>query len=508
MTRPGIIITGASGFLGRHLLSTLRSDYRVFAIARRAQARSGVAPGPDVEWIQADIGESPLVSSAFRSIRESGGAETVVHLAAHFDFSGEENPEYWRTNLIGLRHVLDAAVANGVKHFVFASSVLACRPPRPGRAITEASLPHGKHTYAATKREGEALMFEYSDRLHPVIVRFAPLFSDWCEYPPLFVQLQTWLGEGWNQRLLIGHGRTSVPYLHVSDAVLFLLQVQARLETLKPAEVLLASPDGATTQKELFEAATMSYFGSRREAIHLPRALAAPLMRARDLSGRVTGNRPFERPWMAEHVDQEMRVDASRTRLRLDWSPRPRLEILRRLPFLVENMKTDPVTWAERNRAAMKAVKVPTNLKVHWLLEQHQETIVRQFADLLADEDAAERFTSYQRLTRDQREWNTRLTYRTLLNAVRTQDKGVFIGYCRDLAEQRLKEGFTANELCGALESLNLVCWRVLRGDPESNGMREAIFDYVTSTLRSGCDCAQEVFELAEARRHREAGTG
>ena len=130
---------------------------------------------------------------------------------------------------------------------------------------------------------------------------------------------------------------------------------------------------------------------------------------------------------------------------------------------------------------------------------------MREFTDLLMGEDSQQRFAHYQRLTRDQHEWNTRLIYRSLLNAVRTHDKGVFMGYCRDLAEQRIKEGFTANELCGALEALNLVCWRVLRRDPESKGMREAIFDYVTSTLRSGCDQAQEVFELAEARRLRAA---
>jgi hypothetical protein len=106
-------------------------------------------------------------------------------------------------------------------------------------------------------------------------------------------------------------------------------------------------------------------------------------------------------------------------------------------------------------------------------------------------------------LTADQHDWHHRVIYRNLLNAVRTRDKGVFMGYCRDLAEQRLKEGFTANELCGALEALNLVCWRVLRRDPASTGLREAISDYVTSTLRSGCDQAQEVFELAQARQHR-----
>jgi hypothetical protein len=35
--------------------------------------------------------------------------------------------------------------------------------------------------------------------------------------------------------------------------------------------------------------------------------------------------------------------------------------------------------------------------------------------------------------------------------------------------------------------------------------MRDAIFDYVTSTLRSGCDQAQEVFEIARARQSRTA---
>jgi hypothetical protein len=237
----------------------------------------------------------------------------------------------------------------------------------------------------------------------------------------------------------------------------------------------------------------------------LPRALCAPLVRWRNLVGRLTGNRPFERPWMTEFIDTVMTVDANRTRLRLGWAPRPRLEILRRIPFLVENLKTDPVTWAERNRTAMKAVHVPTNLKIHWLLEQHQDAVTREFAAVLTGPDGHTRFGRYQSMSHGQIEWHTRLIYRSLLNAVRTHDKGVFMGYCRDLAEQRLKEGFAAAELCGALEALNLVCWRVLRRDPESTGMRDAIADYVTSTLRSGCDQAQEVFELEEARRLRVA---
>ena len=503
MSLPGLIITGASGFVGRHLIHALRDDYRIFGVARRSQRRGGIPPHPNLTWFQADIGERPQIDPVFTAIAEAGGAAILVHLAAHYDFTGDESPEYWRTNVIGLRHVLEAATRIGVRHFVFSSSVAACRIPRPGRAITEESPPHGKHIYAVTKREGEAMMFEFSDRLHPVIVRFAALFSDWCEYPPLFMFLETWLKAVWNQRILGGQGRSAIPYLHISDAVLFLIEVLSRLEELRPCEVLIASPDGAVSHRQLFEATTMAYYGARRKPVSMPRALCGPGMWGRDLFGRLTGDRPFERPWMAEYIDTVMTINSSRTRKRLDWAPRPRLEILRRMPFLIENLKTDPVTWAELNRAAMKAVNVPTNLKIHWLLEQHQETVMREFTELLTGPAGRERFGRYQQLSRDQHEWHHRLAYRSLLNAVRTHDKGVFMGYCRDLAEQRLKEGFTANELCGALEALNLVCWRVLRRDPESKGMRQAIFDYVTSTLRSGCDQAQEVFELAQAREHR-----
>ena len=349
------------------------------------------------------------------------------------------------------------------------------------------------------------MLFEFSDRLHPIIIRCAPLFSDWCEHPPLFMFLETWLTSVWNRRILAGHGRSAVPYLHINDLTLFLLEVLARLDDLKPCEVLIASPDGAVSHRDLYETSTTAFHGSRHKPLLLPRALCRPAMSVRDVFGRLTGSRPFERPWMAEYIDTVMTTDASRTRRRIGWAPRPRLEILRRMPFLIENMKTDPVAWAELNRAAMKGVRVPTNLKIHWLLEQHQDAVMQQFTDLLTGPYGQERFARYQALTPAQHEWHHRLIYRNLLNAVRTRDKGVFMGYCRDLAEQRLKEGYSANELCGALEALNLVCWRVLRRDPESKGMREAIFDYVTSTLRSGCDEAQEVFELAQARELRHA---
>ena len=504
MALPTLILTGASGFVGRHLLESLAEDYRIFGIARRSQHRCGAPVHPNITWFQVDIGEREPLGEVFRMIRVLGGAETVVHLAAHYDFTGDEHPEYQRTNVDGLRNTLDFSRELGVKRFVFSSSVAACRLPAPGSALTESSPPDGEHVYARTKRIGEAMVREYADAFPSTIVRFAALFSDWCEYPPLFMFLSTWLSPAWNRNVLGGRGESAIPYLHVKDVVAALrLVLEKRPGELAPGEVLIASPDGSTSHRELFAEATRHFDGTERRPVLMPRPLCGPGMWARELLGKVTGDLPFERPWMADYIDLKMTIDASRTRARLGFSPRPRLEILRRLPFLVENLKTDPLEWNSRNRAAMKAVQFPSNLRLHRLLEKHEDDVISAYHGHLVGPHGPIRFANYQRISEEEHDWNHRVVFGHLKNAVRTREKGVLISYCRQLATRRFEQGFEADELCGALLVLNLVVHRVVRRDPDAKGMRQELLDYVTSPLRLGCDEIREVFDELSAARSR-----
>ncbi|MFN7987037.1 MAG: NAD(P)-dependent oxidoreductase [Thermoanaerobaculia bacterium] len=504
MALPTIILTGASGFVGRHLLEALAEDYRIFGIARRSQHRCGAPVHPNITWFQVDIGEREPLGEVFRMIKVLGGAETVVHLAAHYDFTGDEHPEYQRTNVDGLRNTLDFSRELGVKRFVFSSSVAACRLPAPGSALTESSPPDGDHIYARTKRIGEAMVQEYADAFPSTIVRFAALFSDWCEYPPLFMFLSTWLSPAWNRNVLGGRGESAIPYLHVKDVVAALrLVLEKRPGDLAPGEVLIASPDGSTSHRELFAEATRHFDGAERQPVLMPRPLCGPGMWARELLGKVTGDLPFERPWMAEYIDLKMTIDASRTRARLGFSPRPRLEVLRRLPFLIENLKTDPLEWNTRNRAAMKAVQFPSNLRLHRLLEKYEDDVISAYHGHLVGPHGPIRFANYQRISEEEHDWNHRVVFGHLKNAVRTREKGVLISYCRQLATRRFEQGFEADELCGALLVLNLVVHRVVRRDPEAKQMRQELLDYVTSPLRLGCDEIQEVFDELSAARSR-----
>ena len=75
----------------------------------------------------------------------------------------------------------------------------------------------------------------------------------------------------------------------------------------------------------------------------MPVELARRGIKMREALGRLTGRMPFERSWMADYIDERMTIDASRTREILRWEPRPRLELLRRMPFLIEKMPADDV---------------------------------------------------------------------------------------------------------------------------------------------------------------------
>jgi nucleoside-diphosphate-sugar epimerase len=496
----GILVTGASGFIGRHLVESLREDHLVFALARRSQARAGVAAHPSVRWHQADIGDRTALESVLRRVRAAGGAATLVHLAAHYDFTGEEYVEYWRTNVYGMRNVLELSRDVGVRHVLFPSSLAACRLPARGKVLDETSPPDGEHIYARTKRAGEEMLREFEPQMRSVIFRFAALFSDWCEYAPLYTFLQTWLSRTWNARILGGRAETAIPYLHVRDAVRLFRAVLDRVDRLAPGQVLVASPDGAVSHRELFEEATLLYFGERRRPVLMPRPLCGPGMWARDLAGRLLGERPFERPWMARYIDTRMIADGRKTRALLGWEPRSRFLVLRRLPFLIHNLRCDPVEWNRRNHAAMKQVRVQRHLILHALLKAHAPTIEARFREAVLGEDGRRRFPGLARLGAAEHPGNRHgFALRHLIDTVGTGERMEFVAYCRDLAERCHETGVPAEEVCGALEVMGAVAVRTLRQDPESAELRAEIHEHLLMTLRWGCDEVQEVYEHLSA---------
>ncbi len=491
--RPRLILTGASGFIGRHLIDALREDFEIVALARSSQSYCGVPPHPNVSWLQVDLCDRAALAGAFRRIREGGGADFVVHLAAYYDFTGEPHPDYQRTNVDALRDVLEECRALRLRRFVFASSLAASDFPPAGVRLDEASAPDGPHPYAITKRRGEALLREFAD-VPSAIVRLAAIYSDWLEYPPLFVSFERWRSASWDRGILGGRGEFAIPYLHVQDVREFLIRLLGASDELEPAEVLIASPDEPTSLRFLFERVARSDEGKLPPSPALPVPVCRVGMVARDLLGRALGSRPFERPWMAGYIDRTMPVDARRTRSRLGWQPRERLLLERRLPLLLQNRRATPAEWQRRNQVVLQRNRTALHLELHAALERIEPEALRRVA--LAPRAAQP----------PPDDWGSRVAFEQLRAAVRNRDAFEFGTFCGLLAERRFDQGWLAAEVDAELRALEASSVAAVREEAETAPLRAQLEELLGLQFQMGRDQVEERYEQIRLHPHRRAG--
>lgn len=89
--------------------------------------------------IPVDISSDEAVSRACEQLRQRFGGRiaSVIHLAAYYDFSDEQNPLYEEVNVKGTRRLLKALQAFEVEQFIYASTMLVHAPTEPGLPLSE-----------------------------------------------------------------------------------------------------------------------------------------------------------------------------------------------------------------------------------------------------------------------------------------------------------------------------------------------------------------------------------
>jgi nucleoside-diphosphate-sugar epimerase len=165
MTAPLIALTGATGFIGRHLLRELpRRGYRVQALLRRPSALPPEATGAVV----GDLARPHNMSQALR------GVDAVIHSAgiAHA-MSGVPEDDYRALNTEATIGLARAAERAGAKRFVFLSSIRAQSGPVADCVLTEDLEPRPTDAYGRSKlaaEEGLAQVGLDWAALRPVLV--------------------------------------------------------------------------------------------------------------------------------------------------------------------------------------------------------------------------------------------------------------------------------------------------------------------------------------------------
>ncbi len=145
--KPIVLVTGASGFVGRHVVPALMGEG--WSVRRAVRSPEGI----DDEVVVESIGPETDWTAALE------GVDAVVHLAARVHHKHEEHAVqlYRNVNIAGTLHLARCAATAGVRQFIFVSTVLVHGRSNEGRApFSEDDILTPRGLYGMSKAAAEA----------------------------------------------------------------------------------------------------------------------------------------------------------------------------------------------------------------------------------------------------------------------------------------------------------------------------------------------------------------
>jgi nucleoside-diphosphate-sugar epimerase len=233
MNMPKVLVTGASGFVGYHLLARLvGSGRQVVALHNRPlSAELRDCFGSKVIWRQADIVDDDLS----KILKDVG---TVFHLAAYASNSeaSQEVALMERVNVLGTERLAAASKVAGVRHFIFVSSVAAGDASTAGAIDDGSDLP--LNSYGKTKKQAEEMSIALSsDEFGVTVLRPSALFGEY--HTGSIYELVKVISEG--RFFIIGNGLNRMNFYYVGDFVDLLLVVENNVKVF--GQVFMACDD-------------------------------------------------------------------------------------------------------------------------------------------------------------------------------------------------------------------------------------------------------------------------
>jgi nucleoside-diphosphate-sugar epimerase len=295
-----ILITGASGFVGKPLCAELfRGGHAI-----RAGSRSFNAEFHDFEQVMIGAMDGGTDWSA-----AVVGVEVVIHLAARVhvmdDRATDPLAEFRKVNVQATLKLASQAVAAGVKRFVLVSSVkVNGESTLPGQPFTEADAPYPQDAYGLSKHEAELGLRQIAAESGMEVVIIRPPLVYGPGVKANFAAMMRWLRRGVPLPLGAIHNQRSLVAL---DNLVDLI-VTCLVHSAAANQTFLISDGEDVSTTELLQRMGQA-LGCPARLIPVPASwlkLAAAMVGKQDVAQRLCGS---------------LQVDIEKTRRLLGWTP-------------------------------------------------------------------------------------------------------------------------------------------------------------------------------------------
>lgn len=250
-------VTGATGFVGAHLVRALvaRGDRVTCLVRSPAKAHAQKWP-PEVRLVPGDLDDPAALADG------CGDADVVFHLAGRI--SARNLAEFLAANRDGTARLVQAAAAHPPRRFVYVSSLAVGGPTVPGRPVDETRAPAPVTNYGRSKLAGEAIV-----RAAPypwTIVRPPVVYGEWDRE---VLRVFRFAQRGWGP--VIGDGTQELSIIYAGDLATALIAAATAASTA--GRVYYAAHPHLTTSRGFVEAVGRAV-GRHPRIVRLPGLLA------------------------------------------------------------------------------------------------------------------------------------------------------------------------------------------------------------------------------------------
>lgn len=286
-----ILVTGASGFVGRYLLNGIAQSHEVIACVRK---KSNLLPSSVQQ----------IIINNFFDITIPQDVDVVVHLAAVAHNKNNDMDEFKKINVDGTLELARKALQTNVKRFIFMSSIGVNGNSTHGRAFTEQDTPNPINDYTISKYQAEVALKElFKDTKTDLVIIRPPLIYA-HDAPGNFSKLLMLIKLG--QFLPFGCTHNQRSFIAIENLVSFI--TACIYHDTKINETFLIADDEVISTKQLIQCLS-SGMGKSMILLPVPTKLLSTLA---DVTGKVS---------IFEQLYGNLEIDNRKAKKFFNWHP-------------------------------------------------------------------------------------------------------------------------------------------------------------------------------------------